>query len=176
MSRSRTITEAPVREEASSSRQTQYDDQIREYRSTQRKLYNIQQKILKLKGRITRRPYQRTLEQEVRPEETLKLSMRRRARLVPAEVLYHDREDTTHHRVYHHRSEESIICLPQDQIDRSFIQPESADQLTRSGYSFIHIGIMQVRIQILHRQEEGTMAMIVFRDTRWEGDRSWRLI
>ncbi|KAG6528597.1 hypothetical protein ZIOFF_010776 [Zingiber officinale] len=28
----------------------------------------------------------------------------------------------------------------------------------------------QVRIQILHRQEEGTLALIVFRDNRWQGD------
>ncbi|TYH92860.1 hypothetical protein ES332_A13G213500v1 [Gossypium tomentosum] len=37
---------------------------------------------------------------------------------------------------------------------------------------FIHVGLMQVRIQTLHRHDEGTMALVVFRDTRWSGDRS----
>ncbi|KAG6518358.1 hypothetical protein ZIOFF_021833 [Zingiber officinale] len=37
---------------------------------------------------------------------------------------------------------------------------------------YIHLGVLQVRIQILHRQREGTMALIVFRDNRWQGDQA----
>lgn len=37
---------------------------------------------------------------------------------------------------------------------------------------FIHLGILQIRIQILHRQEEGKMALILFRDNRWQGDQA----
>ncbi|KAG6513952.1 hypothetical protein ZIOFF_024289 [Zingiber officinale] len=37
---------------------------------------------------------------------------------------------------------------------------------------FLHIGVIQVRVQILHRQEEGTMLLVVFRDNRWQGDQS----
>ncbi|KAG6474209.1 hypothetical protein ZIOFF_068133 [Zingiber officinale] len=37
---------------------------------------------------------------------------------------------------------------------------------------YIHLGILQVRIQILHRQREGTMALIIFRDNRWQGDQT----
>ncbi|KAG6516457.1 hypothetical protein ZIOFF_026922 [Zingiber officinale] len=33
-------------------------------------------------------------------------------------------------------------------------------------------GVIQVRIQILHRQEEGTLALVVFRDNRWQGDQA----
>ncbi|KAG6533348.1 hypothetical protein ZIOFF_007215 [Zingiber officinale] len=34
------------------------------------------------------------------------------------------------------------------------------------------MGVIQVRIQILHRQEEGTLALVVFRDNRWQGDQA----
>ncbi|CAD5184269.1 unnamed protein product [Musa acuminata subsp. malaccensis] len=37
---------------------------------------------------------------------------------------------------------------------------------------YIHLGILQTRIQTLHRQEEGTLALLVFRDNRWADDRS----
>ncbi|KAG6526594.1 hypothetical protein ZIOFF_016586 [Zingiber officinale] len=37
---------------------------------------------------------------------------------------------------------------------------------------FIHLGVIQVRLQILHRREEGTLAMVVFRDNRWQGDQA----
>ncbi|KAG6493733.1 hypothetical protein ZIOFF_048734 [Zingiber officinale] len=37
---------------------------------------------------------------------------------------------------------------------------------------FLHMGVIQVRIQILHRQEEGTLALVVFRDNRWQGDQA----
>ncbi|KAG6505119.1 hypothetical protein ZIOFF_037467 [Zingiber officinale] len=37
---------------------------------------------------------------------------------------------------------------------------------------FLHMSVIQVRIQILHRQEEGTLALIVFRDNRWQGDQA----
>lgn len=37
---------------------------------------------------------------------------------------------------------------------------------------FIHIGLMQVRLQILHRRDEGTLALVIFRDNRWQGDQS----
>ncbi|KAG6492706.1 hypothetical protein ZIOFF_047671 [Zingiber officinale] len=37
---------------------------------------------------------------------------------------------------------------------------------------YIHLGVLQVRVQILHRQREGTMALIVFRDNRWQGDQA----
>ncbi|KAG6483609.1 hypothetical protein ZIOFF_060257 [Zingiber officinale] len=34
------------------------------------------------------------------------------------------------------------------------------------------MGIIQVRVQILHRRKEGTLALIVFRDNRWQGDQA----
>ncbi|KAG6489505.1 hypothetical protein ZIOFF_050776 [Zingiber officinale] len=49
---------------------------------------------------------------------------------------------------------------------------ESFVHLQRSGMRFIHMGVIQVRIQILHRQEEGTMTLILFGDNRWQGDRA----
>ncbi|KAG6499418.1 hypothetical protein ZIOFF_039204 [Zingiber officinale] len=45
-------------------------------------------------------------------------------------------------------------------------------QLQQSGMRFIHMGVIQVRIQILHRQEEGTLLLIIFRDNRWQGDQA----
>ncbi|XP_042473512.1 uncharacterized protein LOC122055897 [Zingiber officinale] len=97
--------------------------------------------------------------------------MQERATLVPAEVLYHSRRDDAHHRVYMHRSEEAILVTT-NQVDRAFIQEDSFHQLQRSGMRFIHMGVIQVRIQILHRQEEGTLLLVVFRDNRWQGDQA----
>ncbi|KAG6468511.1 hypothetical protein ZIOFF_073199 [Zingiber officinale] len=37
---------------------------------------------------------------------------------------------------------------------------------------YLHLGILQVRIQTLHWQEEEVMALIVFRDNRWLGDQA----
>ncbi|CAD5168279.1 unnamed protein product [Musa acuminata subsp. malaccensis] len=55
-----------------------------------------------------------------------------------------------------HRSKEAIL-VTHNQEDRSFIREESYDQLQRSWMRYIHLGILQVRIQTLHRQEEGTL-------------------
>nr|QIM56922.1 ORF3 polyprotein [Cacao swollen shoot virus] len=148
-----------------------YDDQLRSYRNGQRRRHNIGRSLRRLNNRLHGRTYEETLEQEVAPETTLRLSMRERARLVPAEVLYHSRTDDAQHGVYNHRSEEAILCTT-NQVDRSFIQNESMERLQQSNYAFIHIGILQVRIQTLHRQQQGTTALVVFRDTRWEGDRA----
>ncbi|KAG6538791.1 hypothetical protein ZIOFF_003920 [Zingiber officinale] len=52
------------------------------------------------------------------------------------------------------------------------LQPESFMQLQRSRMRFIQMGVIQVRVQILHRQEEGTLLLIVFRDNRWQGDQA----
>ncbi|XP_042390296.1 uncharacterized protein LOC121981706 isoform X1 [Zingiber officinale] len=98
--------------------------------------------------------------------------MQERASIVLAEVLYHSRRDDAHHRVYIHISEEAVLVTDNHQIDRSFIQEESFTQLRRSQMQYIHLGVFQVRIQILHRQQEGTMALIVFRDNRWQGDQT----
>ncbi|KAG6518475.1 hypothetical protein ZIOFF_021950 [Zingiber officinale] len=68
-------------------------------------------------------------------------------------------------------SEEALL-VTSNQSDRSFIQHESFNQLQRSGMRFLHMGVIQVRIQILHRQEEGTVALVVFRDNRWQGDQA----
>ncbi|KAG6506796.1 hypothetical protein ZIOFF_032126 [Zingiber officinale] len=95
-----------------------------------------------------------------------------RASIVPAEVLYHSRRDDAHHRVYVHRSEEAMLVTDNHQADRSFIQEESFHQLRRNGMQYIHLGVLLVRIQILHRQREGTMVLIVFRDNRWQGDQA----
>ncbi|KAG6518597.1 hypothetical protein ZIOFF_022077 [Zingiber officinale] len=98
--------------------------------------------------------------------------MQERASIVPAEVLYHSRRDDAHHRVYVHRSEEAMLVTDNHQVDRSFIQEESFNQLRRSRMQYIHLGVLQVRVQILHRQREGTMTLIVFKDNRWQGDQA----
>nr|QCA48085.1 polyprotein [Cacao red vein-banding virus] len=173
MSRARTISENPG--VTSQERQREgplFEDQVRDYRRNQRRIFNLRRNARRLRRHMMGTRYQDTLEQEIDPQTTLRLSMQERARLVPAEVLYRSRRDTVHHRVYTHRSEESILCVNGNQIDRAFIQPESLEQLQRTGMAFVHIGILQVRVQILHRQEEGTMALIVFRDNRWSGDQS----
>ncbi|KAG6537734.1 hypothetical protein ZIOFF_002830 [Zingiber officinale] len=148
-----------------------FEDQIREYRQAHRRRYNAQRAIQRVASHITGRTYTRSLEQQMDPQVQLRLSMQERAAIVPAEVLYHSRRDDAHHRVYMHRSEEALL-VTRNQVDLSFIQPESYAQLQRSGMRFIHMGVIQVRIQILHRQEEGTLALVVFRDNRWQGDQA----
>ncbi|KAG6519999.1 hypothetical protein ZIOFF_017028 [Zingiber officinale] len=118
-----------------------------------------------------KRSYNHSLEQQMDPQTQLRLSMQERAAIVPAEVLYHSRRDDAHHQVYIHRSEEAML-VTENQIDRAFIQQESYTQLQRSGMRFLHIGVIQVHLQILYRQEEGTMALVVFRDNRWHGDQA----
>ncbi|KAG6492324.1 hypothetical protein ZIOFF_047279 [Zingiber officinale] len=98
--------------------------------------------------------------------------MQERAALVPAEVLYHSRRDDVNHRVYMHRYEESILVTEGNQLDCAFIEEESYLQLQRSGMRYIHLGVMQVRLQTLYRNEEGTMALVVFRDNHWMGDQA----
>nr|AYH52631.1 ORF3 [Dioscorea bacilliform AL virus 2] len=147
------------------------EDQIQEYRNNRRRLYNLQQGARRLKNRFQKRTYERTLEQYIDPNEQLKLSMKKRAKLVPAEVLYHSRSDNVNHKVYIHRSEE-VVRITTNQEDRSFIHEESYNQLQKSGMEFVHIGILQVRLQILHRSDEGTMALVIFRDNSWKGNKS----
>ncbi|THU58542.1 hypothetical protein C4D60_Mb03t15450 [Musa balbisiana] len=50
-------------------------------------------------------PNQQILEQQIDPQAQLRLSMRERAAIAPAEALYRSRRDDAHHRVYMHRSE-----------------------------------------------------------------------
>ncbi|KAG6472555.1 hypothetical protein ZIOFF_070021 [Zingiber officinale] len=150
-----------------------FEDQIRSYRRNQRRLYNTQQAARRIGRQLTGGGTTRyTFEQQLEPEAQLQLSMQDRASIVPAEVLYHSRRDDAHHRVYVHRSEEAILVTDNHQIDRNFIQEESFAHLQRSRMQYVHLGVLQVRIQILHRQYEGTMALVVFRDNRWQGDQA----
>ncbi|KAG6472974.1 hypothetical protein ZIOFF_070454 [Zingiber officinale] len=149
-----------------------FEDQIREYRQTQRRLHNTKRVVQRLGRRITGRPSPvYTIEQQLDPQAKLQSSMTERASIVPAEVLYHSRRDDEHHRVYMHRSEEPLLVINNNQVDRNFIQEDSFRQLQRSHMQYIHLGILQIRIQTLHRQE-GVLALIIFRDNRWMGDQS----
>ncbi|KAG6483913.1 hypothetical protein ZIOFF_060699 [Zingiber officinale] len=121
-----------------------FEDQVREYRQNQRRRYNAQ----RITRRITGGVFNNSLEQQMDPQVQLRLSMQERSSIVPAEVLYHSRRDDAHHRLYMHRSEE-VMLVTSNQVDRAFIQPESFNQ-----------------------QEEGTLALIVFRDNRWQGDQT----
>nr|AYD60109.1 ORF3 protein [Dioscorea bacilliform RT virus]AYD60112.1 ORF3 protein [Dioscorea bacilliform RT virus] len=155
-----------------STSQQQFDDQIRDYRLGARRRYNLQQGIKKMKNVLHLGTYNTpTLEQQVDPEKTLQLSAIKRASMVPAEILYHARPDTVNHKVYMHWSEEAALVV-NNQHDSTFIRPESYATLKKANMQFIHIGLMQVRIQVLHRLEAGTMALVVFRDCSWKGKRS----
>ncbi|KAF3771976.1 Polyprotein P3 [Nymphaea thermarum] len=148
--------------------QPEFEDQIRNYRTGQRRRLNLQRRI----NSLMRRNYHEVLEEQLQPEQQLARSLRERANMVPAEVLYSARSSTNQHRVYQHLSEEAISCLDDQQVDRPFIQPESYQALNRSNFRFIHVGLAQVRLQILHRRDEGTQALVVFRDNRWQNDQA----
>ncbi|THU50665.1 hypothetical protein C4D60_Mb06t22690 [Musa balbisiana] len=75
------------------------EDQIRSYRRNQRRLFNTRQAARQMGQRIFGSPSTRNiLEQQIDPQVQLRLSMRERAAIAPAEVLYHSRRDDAHHR------------------------------------------------------------------------------
>ncbi|ADN88182.1 polyprotein [Pineapple bacilliform CO virus] len=152
------------------------EDQIWGYRWTQRACYEAQEAGRRLAniGRtiLGMQPREHTLAMVIDPEAELQRSMSERARTVPAEVLYMTRRDNIHHRVYYFRCEERMRVLDSDQQDRTFITPEAFEHLKEAGFEYIHLGILQVRFQILHRRYAGTMAFIAYRDTRWDNRKS----
>ncbi|KAG6468387.1 hypothetical protein ZIOFF_073063 [Zingiber officinale] len=153
------------------------EEQVRDYRRTARARYEAERmgRSIANLGRsiVGRQPREHTLALLMNPETELRRSMHERARTVPAEVLYMTRRDNIHHRVYHYRSEERMLITGSDQQDRTFIMEDSYERLAQAELEYIHLGILQVRFQILHRRYAGTMALIVFRDTRWNtNDRS----
>ncbi|KAD6796196.1 hypothetical protein E3N88_07092 [Mikania micrantha] len=81
------------------------EDQIREYRRTQRLRNQIQRWI----PVNSSRRYNRTIESQIDPEAELRISQTQRASLVPAEVLYDAGSRSVRHRVYQHYSEERIL-------------------------------------------------------------------
>nr|WET17319.1 polyprotein [Banana streak Musa itinerans virus] len=146
------------------------DDQIREYRTAARAAYEAQRMARRtgnIIGRIVgRQPREHTLSLLVDPNSELERSLAHRARTIPAEVLYMTQRGEPTNRVYRNRTEERML-VTQGQQDRTMIMPESYDALREAGYEYIHLGVLQVRIQIMHRTFAGTMALVVFRDTRW---------
>ncbi|KAG6470162.1 hypothetical protein ZIOFF_071219 [Zingiber officinale] len=96
-------------------------------------MHNLQQATRRLSRRFTGKPTSTyTLEQQIDPQIQLRLSMQERATIVPAKVLYHSRRDDAHHRVHVHRSEEAILVIDGNQLDRMFIQEGCYNQLQRS--------------------------------------------
>nr|AHM92963.1 polyprotein [Banana streak CA virus] len=157
------------------------DDQIREYRNSRRAAYEAQRVARQagnIVGRIVgRQPREHTLSMVVDPNSELSRSLAHRARTVPGEVLYMTQRDSPVNRVYRNRTEERML-VTNGQQDRSFIYPESFEELVNAGFEYIHLGVLQVRLQIMHRTYAGTMALVVFRDTRWtqEGDEDRSII
>lgn len=150
------------------------EDQIRDYRRSAHARYEAQRVARNIGniGRtiIGRQPREHVLALLMDPEVELQRSMYERARTIPAEVLYMTRRDNIHHRVYQFRSEERMLVINSDQQDMTFITEDSYERLQRAELEYIHLGILQVRFQILHRRYAGTMALMVFRDTRWGTD------
>ncbi|CAD5196041.1 unnamed protein product [Musa acuminata subsp. malaccensis] len=68
------------------------EDQIRNYRRNQRRIFNARRRLGQL---ISRNPDSniQVLEQQIDPQAQLQLSMRERAAIAPAEILYHSRRD-----------------------------------------------------------------------------------
>nr|ASD56981.1 polyprotein [Grapevine vein clearing virus] len=167
MSRSRTqTTELPRATRRSTSPVERLDDQIRGYRRMARARYLAEQRI----RRSFSRNYRETLERRLDPEAELQLSRRRRANLVPAEVLYSLNYNEPQNRVYQHYEEVRSHVIDRQQ-DFRFIEEQSYRTLVQEGMQHIHPGMLMVRIQMLHRVDAGISAMIVFRDTRWNDER-----
>nr|QVX19934.1 ORF3 polyprotein [Spiraea yellow leafspot virus] len=169
-SRSRTVLQPPPATERinrSDDRSPTIEDQIRGYQRMQRARHNARRALQRtFSGR-----FRNTLEQQLNPDAELALSRRRRANLVPAEVLYTYNGDEPVNRVYQHYEERSAHIVDR-QMDFRFIEEESYRTLVREGLQFIHLGMAMVRIHMLHRTDAGISAMVVFRDTRWTDDRA----
>ena len=142
------------------------DDQIRGYRRFQRARHVAQRAV----RRTLARDFRQSLEQQLDPNRELSLSRRRRANLVPAEVLYSYNNNEPVNRVYQHY-EELRSLIVDGQQDLRYIERESYEALQRSGMQHIHIGMMMLRLQLLHRVDSGVSAVVVFRDTRWTDER-----
>ena len=147
-----TQTEAPTQE-----------DQVRGYQQLQRMRYNTTRGIQRRFGSR----YDQTLESAISPERQLEISRDRRAQLVPAEVLYSSNRNTVQHRVYQHYSERCILVIEGRQVNLNLCNDQSYQQLRSSGLQHMHLGLFMIRIHALHRRGAGTMALVVFRDTRW---------
>lgn len=144
------------------------EDQIRGYQQIQRLQYNTRRNLQRRFGAR----YIRTLESMVSPERQLELSRDRRASLVPAEVLYSSNRTTANHRVYQHYSERRIRVTDGQQENINICNSQSYRQLQESGLQHVHIGLLMIRVHALHRRGAGTMALAVFRDTRWDNSTS----
>nr|AYR16591.1 ORF3 [Taro bacilliform CH virus] len=174
MATSTTTTTARTQEQPSTSRTTPlFEDQIRDYRRRQRRMHNARQTVNRLQRRITGRSqlHNETLEQQIDPQVQLTNSMQERAAIVPAEVLYHSRRDVAPSGLC------AQICrspsLHRQSTARSHLHPRRELQTVAAKQDAVHTHRgMQLRIQALHRQDEGTMALVVFRDNRWPDDRS----
>ena len=105
---------------------------------------------------MTSRTFRTSLEQYLDPDQELTLSRRRRANLVPAEVLYTYNIHEPLNRVYQHY-EEVRQHVVDTQLDLRFIEEESYQILQREGMQHIHIGMMMVRLQVTHRVTHQTM-------------------
>ncbi|ATZ69530.1 ORF3 polyprotein [Cacao bacilliform Sri Lanka virus] len=169
MSRTETVLDPVRAPEASISASgvANQEDQIRDYRTSQRRRYNLQRRF----GRLTGRRFNRTMESYLNPEEQIRISQQRRADQVPAEVLYNRGDNqTVQHQVYQHYSEERMLVTGDEQREIPFINDQSYQRLRESGLQHIHLGIIFVRIYALHRRNAGVNALIVLRDTRWTDD------
>ena len=139
-----------------------FEDQIRDYRRVQRTLHSALRRIL------PRRGHQRSLETTLDPDEQLRISSRQRAGIMPAEDLYTLNWTEPRHRVYQHYSEQRIrVTGAGEQVEFSFVTPESYQRLRREGMQHIHIGLMMVRVHAMHRRGSGVRVLLVIRDTRW---------
>lgn len=58
----------------------------------------------------------------------------------------------------------------QEQI--SLINPQSYERLMAEGYTLVHIGLIMIRLQTMHRRGAGTMALVAPRQTNWTDDRA----
>jgi len=147
----------------------QFEDQIRGYRTRQRRLYEAQRAVRRIiPAACSSNQFSNALESRVDLNTELELSARRRAMLAPT-VLYTTHGSDPQHRVYQHYSEERVLVVNEGR-DMRFIQEDSYDRLRREGFQHIHMGMMMVHIATLHRRDTGVMALIIFRDTRWTGD------
>ncbi|WOL01111.1 lysine histidine transporter 1-like isoform X1 [Canna indica] len=150
-------------------RQPTIDDQIRNYRLSNRLRHEVQRRTV---SNTRRTGFRRSLESQVDPNAELTISQYQRAQQVPAETLYQAGWTERNHRVYQHYSDERILVTESSQIELPFITDKSYSVLVQEGLQHLHMGMIMVRLHTLHRRSAGVNALFLLRDTRWADDRS----
>lgn len=86
--------------------------------------------------------------------------------ILPAEVLYKYRLFEKQQRVFQHYSQQQILCMKEQQFNRTLVNHESYIKLKNAGYATIHVGAILLSVVGMHRRHYGAKVLLCLVDTR----------